>query len=286
MVFDRAMDKPTVLAAFRLYKQLPTPVQVSGTASWPDDRTFVFRPDQRLDSLSDYRATLSADALSSDGLRLASSAEWMFQTVRSAQIAAYSPTGTGVATSARPTISFADIMHRESVKNAFSINPAVTGQLAWTTPYEVQFVPRTALRAGVLYTVRLGASARSLASTRALEPVTLISPFEWQFRTQAAAAAANQPTALSAVATGAGAVTISFTLAAEADVQVRVVNLAGRTVACLTPAAMGSAGVNTLLWNGLSQSGTRVPSGTYLVTVLVRDAAGGQSQTLAPLQLR
>ena len=47
-----------------------------------------------------------------------------------------------------------------------------------------------------------------------------------------------------------------------------------------------AAGMTTLAWNGVSDLGTRVPSGTYLVCVEVCSPEGGQAQSMAGLTLR
>jgi PKD repeat protein len=90
---------------------------------------------------------------------------------------------------------------------------------------------------------------------------------------------------VSAQGTGLGAAVI-FTLSAEASVGVEVLNIAGRTVRQVCADKLATAGVNTVLWDGRSQVGTRVPIGRYLVRVTVRGGDGGQSQALVPLMLQ
>ena len=86
-------------------------------------------------------------------------------------------------------------------------------------------------------------------------------------------------TSLAAQPTPNGA-EVAFSLTSPADVQARVMNLAGRTVRTLCVAKPCEAGANTLLWNAASDSGVRVPAGTYLVEVAARSEDGSQVRGL------
>lgn len=92
-------------------------------------------------------------------------------------------------------------------------------------------------------------------------------------------------TSASAAQTAAGA-QIVFTLTHEAAVSVDVVNIAGRPVRQVAADRPGTAGVNTILWDGRSAAGTRVPSGRYLVRVTARSADGRLSPVMTSLVLR
>ena len=89
---------------------------------------------------------------------------------------------------------------------------------------------------------------------------------------------------LAAVPTAAGA-QITFTLASPAQVEAHLLNLAGRPVGTLCRGRPCEAGANTLLWNGRSDTGVRVPGGTYLVEVTARTDDGAQSRALAQVRL-
>ena len=84
--------------------------------------------------------------------------------------------------------------------------------------------------------------------------------------------------------TGAGA-EITFSLSSAAQVQIRVLNIAGRPVKTLCHARDCEAGVNTLLWNAQSDSGLPVPNGAYLVELTAKAADGAQARALAQVRL-
>jgi hypothetical protein len=99
-----------------------------------------------------------------------------------------------------------------------------------------------------------------------------------------APALAQSITAAGAGTTGGGA-QLTVSLSSAANVQVTIANIAGRTVAAL-PSSDLPAGVSTLLWNGQSGSGCKVPAGSYVARLTARGEDGGQAQALAMLTVR
>ncbi len=90
---------------------------------------------------------------------------------------------------------------------------------------------------------------------------------------------------LSASPTGNGGCQVLFALSSDATAVATVRNIAGRPVRVLPPTD-AVKGMNTLLWNGRGDSGTGVPSGTYIVEVSAMAPGGLQSRALATVQLR
>jgi hypothetical protein len=78
---------------------------------------------------------------------------------------------------------------------------------------------------------------------------------------------------------------IVFSLSTPAQVEVEIMNLAGRRVRHLTEGQQLSAGGCTVRWNGLSDKGSPVPAGQYLVRVRARSADGQESSAVALLRL-
>ncbi len=91
-------------------------------------------------------------------------------------------------------------------------------------------------------------------------------------------------TSLAAVPTNAGA-QITFSLSCAAQVEARVLNIAGRPVNTLCHAKDCEAGTNTLLWNVQSDQGLPVPNGTYLVEVTAQAADGEQARALQQVRV-
>ena len=90
-------------------------------------------------------------------------------------------------------------------------------------------------------------------------------------------------TSATASATGGGQVAISYTLSADAQVSVQVLNIAGRPIAALATSQAKAAGANTALWSGRSKSGTVCPAGQYLVRITALAADGQSVQALVPV---
>lgn len=73
---------------------------------------------------------------------------------------------------------------------------------------------------------------------------------------------------------------MTYSVTKACSVNVRVLNLAGRSVKVLAANKLVGAGVQTQLWNLTSDSGTKVPSGTYLLQI---DAVAENGQSVRGL---
>jgi hypothetical protein len=85
---------------------------------------------------------------------------------------------------------------------------------------------------------------------------------------------------------GLGSATINYNLSSSADVEVKIVNLAGKTVRRLGGRAAGSAGLNQIVWDLRTDAGSRAPRGTYLVEVTARNQEGAVSKGIAQAVVR
>jgi len=90
---------------------------------------------------------------------------------------------------------------------------------------------------------------------------------------------------LVAVPTAVGA-HITFTLAADAAVTARVLNIAGRPVKTLCAARDSQTGANTLVWNASTDAGLTAPAGRYLVEVQARGADGQSARSVVAVQIQ
>jgi len=194
------------------------------------------------------------------------------------------PLGTAVK------VTFSLPMAKAETKSAFALkdvtDPAhpqpVAGRFSWSSDGKrMTFEPRRRLGFGKAYQAKVAAAALSEGR------VPLANPKKWTFHTVASAAGRSQAVLSSATAVPnrAGGAQVAFTLSAPASVDVEVLNLAGRPVAKAATGRACEAGMNTVLWSGMSAAGTRVPAGTYLVRIAARTAEGAKAEALATLRI-
>lgn len=97
----------------------------------------------------------------------------------------------------------------------------------------------------------------------------------------------SQPLMVSAMTAMQGtsdAAQIVYTLTNSAEVEVELLNIAGRVIRTLAIGA-SDPGQHTLSWNLRDNAGTLVPGGMYLVRMTARDTTGRQAHALRPLQI-
>ncbi len=90
---------------------------------------------------------------------------------------------------------------------------------------------------------------------------------------------------LAAAPTSAGA-QITLNLTGAASVQARVMNIAGREVKTLATDVQMESGLNTLLWNGIDETGLAAPAGVYMIVVDARSDDGERSRAACTVPLR
>ncbi|MEN6643054.1 MAG: Ig-like domain-containing protein [Armatimonadia bacterium] len=98
-----------------------------------------------------------------------------------------------------------------------------------------------------------------------------------------APAAASAAVSVAAVGTVEGA-QVTVNLSSAATVRTVICNIAGRVVAELAEREL-PAGVSSLVWNGRSRNGSKVPAGTYLVRVEANASEGTQTTAMAALHI-
>jgi len=91
---------------------------------------------------------------------------------------------------------------------------------------------------------------------------------------------------LTALLTRAGTWDIGFNLSADAAVDARIYNIAGRRVADIGHAQQLPRGSGSLIWNARSLTHTHVPAGVYLLRLTARTAAGEQASAVTVLQVQ
>ncbi len=83
-----------------------------------------------------------------------------------------------------------------------------------------------------------------------------------------------------------GGVEVCFTLSAPASVSAEVLNIAGRPIKRIVTDRSCAAGVQSLAWNGCSDFGTRVPSGTYVLRLSACSGNGQRGETITTVRMR
>lgn len=193
-------------------------------------------------------------------------------------VTASGPNGNTVGVAANISIGFSTDMTRPSAQNAMTINgvkaSTVGGTFSWVGR-KMTFDPTSNLLPGTSYKIVIGRLARSRVG------VNMAKGFTWTFTTKPAPSAALT---LASAPTASGA-QITLNLASAADVTVSIRNLAGRSIALLQPGQM-EAGVHSLVWNGKSTAGTKVPAGTYLLEATARSADGSSGKAITSLAIR
>ncbi|MBD3174206.1 MAG: hypothetical protein GF320_03430 [Armatimonadia bacterium] len=94
-----------------------------------------------------------------------------------------------------------------------------------------------------------------------------------------------QIASLTTEALARGGASIAYTLSADAEVDVLVMNAAGRVVRTVQAAEPTVAGRNVATWDGRSDAGTSVPSGRYTIKVTARSTEGGRVSQVSGLSL-
>ena len=87
------------------------------------------------------------------------------------------------------------------------------------------------------------------------------------------------------VQSGSAGVTIAVDVSAACNVNVEVLNIAGRSVRQIVEARALSAGRSDLMWDMRSTDGTLVPNGAYLIKVEAVADNGQRVQVLRPAQI-
>lgn len=81
-------------------------------------------------------------------------------------------------------------------------------------------------------------------------------------------------------------VVFTYSLSAEAAVDVRVRNIAGTVISNIALDRLSPAGQNSILWNGRNTRGSLVPAGRYLCEIIARSPVTGQALSVVqPLQV-
>lgn len=279
--FSKAMWKAKVEANTHLRVAAPgarTEGDLPVTFDWRGTTVVYVVPAAPLAYNTSYQFRIAQAAQSGDRHQMAGDFVTNFTTSDSFIVSSTPEAGaTDVASDTPVTINLRWPARQGSVEARLVVRQQggaiVPGIVTWPTPFAtLTFTPNAPWSPGETYTVRIN------SGTRLRDDRLITWPESFTFTTTASAPSLTLSAAAAATANGGAQVSVNLTTVA--NVQVQVLNVAGRPVAAL-PAQTLPKGVSTLLWSGRSASGTAVPPGQYLLQVTARTAGGAQARALA-----
>jgi uncharacterized protein YfaS (alpha-2-macroglobulin family) len=183
LMFDRAMDRAAVEAAFSLSPHVP------GRFEWVDERTVRYFAAEEWERDTQYRVSISTSAASRDGEPLAEAYAFRFRTVGylavtqalpvdgSADIAVDSTIFVMFNRPVVPLVALSDPSYADLPVPLF-IDPAVAGTGEWSNTSVYVFTPSEALRGGTTYTATVPSGLTDTTGGIVPEDVT------WCFTTE------------------------------------------------------------------------------------------------------
>jgi uncharacterized protein YfaS (alpha-2-macroglobulin family) len=182
LVFDRAMDQPSVASAFQLQPS------VAGTVTWPDDRTMVFRPGSALPLDTTFDAALTQRARAADGAPLAQPYQFRFvtqgnlevgQTIPAAQAQEVDPNTIVTVLFNRPVVPLTTLSQQAALPQPLSFTPLIEGQAEWLNTSVLVFRPARPLPGGTAFEAQVAADLRDIDGN------PLAADYRWSFSTAA-----------------------------------------------------------------------------------------------------
>lgn len=211
------------------------------------------------------------------------------QSPRDTILSGTSPASGATGVTLRPSVRlyFRDRVVEDSAEEHFTLSIPVVppsappvlvqGKARWLQPDKVmQFTPNAPLPAGMHCVASISSGIETQAGG-----VTGWSE-SFAFTITDAIEATPTVTAM-ALTTPNGGAQITVNLAAASRVGAEISNIAGTTIATLTARDLPQ-GVSTLLWDGKSARGTKVPAGQYLVRVRALQPTGLASTCITSLR--
>ncbi|NLG28097.1 MAG: hypothetical protein GX557_09310, partial [Chloroflexi bacterium] len=188
--FDQPMDTTSVEQALTIEPA------IEGTLAWDDPGVARFVPSGAFERDTLYRVSLSTDAGSAVGLKMAAPVEFAVRTVGFLEVTNVSPSAdaTDVPTNSvirvifnRPVVPLTSVNEQQALITPIKIEPPLEGTGRWTNTSIYTFEPSEALAAGTLYTVTV---ADGLADTTG---GLLAGAYVWSFTTQVPGVVMTQP---------------------------------------------------------------------------------------------
>ncbi len=179
LVFDRAMDKTTVEAAFVIQPA------VAGKLEWRDSRTLLFRPEKPLARGALYDVMLK-QAQAADGAPMRSAYQFRFATAGFLEVGQVMPAPDSVDVETRPRITvvfnrpvvpLTSLNQQAGFPQPLTLDPPVSGKGEWLNTSIYVFQPDKPLAGGVTYTAKI-------SGVQDTDGNPLAQDYVWRFTTQ------------------------------------------------------------------------------------------------------
>ncbi len=180
LVFDRAMDRASVEAAFAIQPA------VVGRFEWSDTRTLLFKPATPLERGKLYDVSLNQKARAADGAPLRSAYQFRFATAGYLEVGQVMPAPETVDVETtpritvifnRPVVPLTSLDEQSKLPQPLTFDPPVTGKGEWLNTSIYVFNPNSPLSGGTTYTVRVSGVQDTDGNPMAAD-------YSWRFTTQ------------------------------------------------------------------------------------------------------
>ncbi|MCG2786618.1 MAG: Ig-like domain-containing protein [Anaerolineae bacterium] len=186
LTFDRPMSQEKTSAAWAFSDS--TGQLLKGETTWPDERTFQFKPDNALQAGETYRGIFTTDAISLAGETPPDEIRLDFRVTDALVVGQVFPLDRAKdvdrSTSItvifnKPVIPLMTRSEQAKLQPPITIQPAVEGNGEWVSSSVYVFQPDAGLASGTKYTVRLRPSLKDTTG------ITLSDEYSWSFSTNA-----------------------------------------------------------------------------------------------------
>lgn len=174
IIFAQSMDQHSVEKAFLISPD------IQGQVTWSSNSThFSFIPKPQFHANTKYSVSISSEAKTIYGDNLSFNYSYSFQTEKVQVIRANPYDGAkGVATSSNISVQFNSAMDKNSVENAFSIQPEILGDFVWNFDESMVFNPGTYMTTQTTYIITIDSTATDIFGSHLSEP------YNYSFQTE------------------------------------------------------------------------------------------------------
>ena len=189
LTFDQAMDTQETESAWQMTS--PDGTIITGDFTWSNQSTLQFAPRDPLQPGSIYRATLTTQAASADGVHLSNPLDFKILSISELQVSQVFPANgsTEVENNVvitvifnRPVAPLVVAEEQQNLPQPLIISPTIPGEGEWVNTSVYTYHPSQPLEGGATYTVMVNKGLQDAA-----QETSLAEDFSWNFSTAAPA---------------------------------------------------------------------------------------------------